>query len=198
MDVTGRVSWNWGSKLDLSDIEQINDDKFKIRVHGNPDYFIYCNRALTERIKYIKHTIYTDPEKNNHAVIRKKGFNVPIWYLAGIVSGAIPDNDGPRFNDYFCIFLDGDRNNFHPNNIIHIKITKNIRAKIRPINKKYIENQMRGSIDETQEMLFNLMKDTLLDNAIIDSSLNDMWVQNPKGGEKPVENFQHKRKKRAS
>lgn len=189
--IDGKPQWDY--RLENGDIIRLDDDRYSVStyyceiinekrskkvVKGTP---IICNKLTAEMIKERDCRIFRDNEKNFHAVIRQKGFNCPLYYFSAMRNGLIPDNRGPYFNDYFCLFKDGNINNILPDNLILVKITKDIRKKKKVITDKYINNAMKGSNVEVQQMFFEEARKIYnFPNAALDSNLNDAWRQLPR------------------
>lgn len=193
-DVTKVVNWKYDRKFNEDEIKQLDKNLYLVytRIGDKLVEPVKVNRITAEAIEGLKNGIVRDREKNNHTVIKRRGFNCPIFYFAAMKAELIPNNSGPRFNDYFCLFKDGDIDNCIPSNMILIKIEGIYKKIKKEISDKYILAQKKGSIKETQEAFFKeAMKTYNFPNAAIDSNLNDAWTQHPKGGKKPIPNFYH-------
>lgn len=194
IDVTPSTQWKYEKLMTRKDIERVSDNEYLVYTHykGKLVSPIKTTRFIAEKLKDMKVGLVRDKEKNNHAVIKKKGFNCPLYYFVLMKYDLVPEKDNNRFNDYFVLFKDGDINNLIPSNIIEVKITKELAAKKKAITDRYIKNEEKGSNKEVQAMFFKeAMKIYNFPNAAIDSNLNNAWEQHPKGGKRPIPNFQH-------
>lgn len=140
-----------------------------------------------------EYTLCRDSQKGHHALINKVRHYCPIYYYVGMIHGRIPWNDGPEYNDFFCVFLDGNINNDVLKNMKFYKITGKFLKIKEEVETFYKLNQKRGSRQAVHDAwLTELKKDSNNNNddiiesyiddlskAVIDSNLYNVWEKLP-------------------